>query len=73
VKTCPGCLGSGRVRRIDVLAGTSEVGPCDVCGGATRVALDVLCPSVRVSGTVRVLNPGDPGYEERKRELEEQG
>lgn len=72
-KTCPGCFGSGRVRRYDVIARTSEVLECDVCAGAGAVQGHVHCPRVRVSGTVHVLNPGDPGYDEKKRELEERG
>jgi len=70
-KTCPGCLGSGRVRDIDVVNRTSKVRTCDVCRGSGRVQGDVTCPPVRYSGTVHVINPGDPGYEEAKRRLEQ--
>lgn len=69
-KTCPGCLGSGRVRTFDVIARTSVVHDCDVCHGAKQVQGDVTCPKARVSGTVHVLNPGDPGYAERRAELD---
>lgn len=65
-KTCPGCLGSGRVRRYDVIAGTSEVLDCDVCGATGVVQGHVTCPQVRVSGRIHVLNPGDPGYAEAR-------
>jgi DnaJ-class molecular chaperone len=70
-RTCPGCLGSGRVRRYDVIRKTSEVLACDVCGGSGSVQGSVSCSPARVSGTVHVLNPGDPGYDEAKRRLEE--
>lgn len=65
-KACPGCLGSGRVKRYDLVRCTSEVLDCDVCLGSGRVAGSVTCPQVRVSGTVSVLNPGDPGYAEAR-------
>lgn len=71
MKTCPGCRGSGRVRTYDLVKDTSEVKTCDICQGAKQVDGAVTCPPVRVSGTVHVLNPGDPGYDEKKRELEE--
>jgi DnaJ-class molecular chaperone len=68
-KSCPACRGSGRVRVIDVLAGTSKVQTCDVCRGYGTVPGSLTCPQVRVSGTIHVLNPGDPGYEEAKSKL----
>jgi DnaJ-class molecular chaperone len=52
-----------------VLAGTSKVQTCDVCRGSGVVAGSVTCPQVRVSGTIHVLNPGDPGYDEAKSKL----
>lgn len=70
-KACPGCRGSGRVRRMDLLAGTSESLACDVCRGSGRVQGHVQCQEVRYHGTAVVLNPGDPGYAEKKLEIEE--
>lgn len=69
-KSCPACRGSGRVRTFDMIAGTQVVHECDVCRGAKVVALDVLCPEVRVAGTISVLNPGDPGYAEARERLD---
>lgn len=71
-KCCPACRGSGRVRDIDVVKNTSRVRACDVCDGEGRVQGHVVCQEVRVSGTVSVLNPGDPGYDEARRRLDEE-
>lgn len=72
---CPHCRGSGRVRDIDVVAKTQSVRDCDNCAGLGRVtsgSTAALFPPPRVRGTVRVLNPGDPGYDEARRRAEEE-
>jgi hypothetical protein len=55
-----------------VILGTQTVRACDVCAGLGLVQGDVHCPEVRVSGTVCVLNPGDPGYAEARARIDEE-
>ena len=68
---CPACRGSGRLRDINLLTTESRVRTCNVCRGSGKVQGLVSCPQVNISGTVRVINPGDPGFAEAKRRLEE--
>lgn len=80
-RTCPGCKGSGRVRKYlhtlkpdgNGYDRTESVEVCDVCAGRKTLTLEqgeLNLPEVRISGTVHVINPGDPGYEEAKARLE---
>jgi len=57
------------VRQYDILTDTSQVLACATCGGTGLVQAFLVCPEVKVSGTIHVVNPGDPGYEEARQRM----
>lgn len=74
LRECPTCNGSGKVKEITYFSDkepeTKSV-DCVSCDGAGKVISGhkLKIPKPELRGTMNVINPGDPGYEEAKQRL----